>query len=93
MLTPEELSSIGKQKRDSIFSEEMVKFEKILLEEAKKGSEKVYIPAPNVKGLFYCDERQEAFASYLRDKGFRVQKDIEICGGVRQDPSWYLYIY
>lgn len=93
MLTPKELSSIGKQERDSIFSGEMVEFEKVLLEEAKKGSKKVHIPAPNVKGLFYHDERQEAFASYLRDKGFRVQKDIEISGGVRQDPSWYLYIY
>lgn len=93
MLTPEELSSIGKQKRDSIFSTEMVEFEKVLLEEAKKGSKKVRIPAPKVKGLFYYDERQEAFASYLRDKGFKVQKDIEISGGVRQDPLWYLYIY
>ena len=37
MLTPEELSSIGKQERDSIFSEEMVKFEKVLLDKAQKG--------------------------------------------------------
>ena len=93
MLTPGELSNIGGEVRNSVFAEEMVKFEKVLLEEAKKGVVKVHIPAPNIKGLFFYDERQEAFASYLRDKGFRVQKDIEICGGVRQDPSWYLYIY
>lgn len=93
MITAEELSNIGKQERDSIFSTEMVEFEKVLLEEASKGSKKVHIPAPDVKGLFYYDERQEAFASYLKDQGFKVQKDIEISGGVIQDPSWYLYIY
>lgn len=90
MLTPEELSSVGEQERDSIFSEEMVKFEKVLLEEAKKGSQKVHIPAPNVKGLFYNDERQEELAKYLRNKGFKVEKRVETIGEVVQSPSWYL---
>ena len=93
MLTPEELYNIGKQERDAIFMEEMEKFEKVLLEKAKNGSKKVLIPAPDIKGLFFYNEKQEAFASYLRDKGFRVQRDVEFVGGVRQHPSWYLYIY
>lgn len=93
MLTPEELYNIGKQDRDAVFAREMEKFEKILLEKAKNGSKKVRVPAPEIKGLFFYDERQEAFASYLRDKGFRVQKDVEFIGGVRQHPTWYLYIY
>lgn len=93
MLTPEELYNIGKQDRDAVFAREMEKFEKILLEKAKNGSKKVHVPAPEIKGLFFYDERQEAFASYLRDKGFRVQKDVEFIGGVRQHPTWYLYIY
>lgn len=93
MLTPEELYNIGKQERDATFAKEMEKFEKVLLEKAQKGSKKVYVPAPEIKGLFFYDERQEAFASYLRDKGFRVQKDVGFIGGVRQHPAWYLYIY
>lgn len=93
MLTPEELYNIGKQDRDTVFEKEMEKFEKVLLEKAKNGSKKVHVPAPNIKGLFFYDEKQEAFASYLRDKGFRVQKDVEFIGGVRQHPTWYLYIY
>lgn len=93
MLTPEELFNIGKQERDATFAKEMTKFEEVLVEAAKKGSKKVHVPAPDIKGLFFYDERQEAFASYLKDKGFRVQKDVEFIGGVRQHPSWYLYIY
>lgn len=93
MLTPEELYNIGKQDRDAVFVKAMEKFEKVLLEKAKNGSKKVQVPAPDIKGLFFYDEKQEAFASYLKDKGFRVQKDIEFVGGVRQHPSWYLYIY
>lgn len=93
MLTPEELFNIGKQEREATFAKEMTKFEEVLVEAAKKGSKKVNVPAPDIKGLFFYDERQEAFASYLKDKGFRVQKDVEIIGGVRQHPSWYLYIY
>lgn len=93
MLTPEELFNIGKQEREAAFAKEMEEFEKVLIEKAKKGMKKVYVPAPKIEGLFYYDERQEAFASYLKDKGFNVRKETEIIGGVRQEPSWYLYIY
>lgn len=93
MLTPEELFNIGKQARDAVFAKEMTKFEEVLVEAAKKGSKKVHVPAPEIKGLFFYDERQEAFASYLKDKGFKVQKDVEFFNGVRQHPTWYLYIY
>lgn len=93
MITPEELANIGKQDREAVFAKEMKEFEEVLIEKAKKGMKKVLVPAPEIKGLFFYDERQEAFASYLRDKGFRVQKDIEFIGGVRQHPAWYLYIY
>lgn len=77
MLTPEELFNIGKRERDAVFAKEMTKFEEVLVEAAKKGSKKVHVPAPEIKGLFFYDERQEAFASYLKDKGFKVQKDAE----------------
>lgn len=93
MLTPEELSNIAKQEIEPVFAKEMKEFEKVLIEKAKKGMKKVYVPAPNIKGLFYHDERQEAFASYLMDKGFKVRKEVEVIGGVRQHPAWYLYIY
>lgn len=93
MLTPEELANIGKQDREDTFAKEMKEFEKVLIEKAKKGMKKVQVPAPEIKGLFFYDERQEAFASYLKDKGFKVQKDVEFFNGVRQHPTWYLYIY
>lgn len=93
MITPEELFNIGKQEREATLAKAMEEFEKELLEKAKKGMKKVHVPAPKIKGLFYYDDRQEVFASYLMDKGFKVRKEVEVIGGVRQDPSWYLYIY
>lgn len=90
MLTPEELANIGKQDREDTFAKEMKEFEKVLIEKAKKGMKKVQVPAPRIKGLFYYDERQEAFASYLMDKGFKVRKEAQVIGEV---PEWYLYIY
>lgn len=93
MLPPEELGNIGKQEREATFAKEMKEFEEVLIEKAKKGMEKVHVPAPKIKGLFYYDERQEAFASYLKDKGSNVRKETEVIGGVRQEPEWYLYIY
>ena len=90
MITPEELANIGKQEREAAFAKEMEKFEKVLIEKAKEGMKKVQVPAPNIKGLFYYDEKQEAFASYLMNKGFKVRKEAAAIGEV---PEWYLYIY
>lgn len=93
MITPEELANIRKQEREDTFAKEMKEFEEVLIEKAKKGMKKAHVPAPKIEGLFYYDERQEAFASYLVDRGFKVRKEVEIIGGVRQEPEWYLYIY
>ena len=93
MLTPEELYNIGKQEREATFAKEMEDFEKVLIRKARKGIKKVHVPAPKIKGLFYYDERQETFASYLKDRGFNVRKEVEVIGGVRQEPEWYLYLY
>ena len=93
MITPEKLANIGKQEREATLAKAMEDFEKVLLEKAKKGIKKVCVPAPNIKGLFYYDDRQEVFASYLMSKGFKVRKESEVIGGVRQLPAWYLYIY
>ena len=93
MLTPEELYNIGKQERAATFAKEMEAFEKLLIRKATKGIKNVHVPAPKIEGLFYYDERQEAFASYLMDKGFKVRKEVEVIGGIRQEPEWYLYIY
>lgn len=90
MITPEELANIGKQEREATLAKAMEDFEKVLLEKAKKGMKKVQVPAPNIKGLFYYDEKQEAFASYLMNKGFKVRKEAAAIGEV---PEWYLYIY
>lgn len=93
MITADELSKIGKEHRDSIFAQEMTKFEEVLVETAKKGLNKIVVPAPDIEGLFFYDDKQEAFASYLEDKGFKVQKEVGFLGGVKQNPTWYLYIY
>lgn len=93
MITPEELANIGKPEREATLAKAMEEFEKVLLEKAKKGMKKAQVPAPEIKGLFFYDERQEAFASYLMSKGFKVRKESEVFGGRRYHPEWYLYIY
>ena len=93
MITPEELSKIAKKQMYSIFDKEMETFGNFLAERARQGAVKVQVPAPEVEGIFFYDERQEAFAGYLREKGFKVKKERDVSGGVLQDPSWNLYLY
>lgn len=93
MITPEKLSKIAKTKADAIFDKEMEDFEQLLIKVANEGASKVSVPSPEVNGMFFYDERQEAFAKYLKEKGFKVKKERDILGGVLQDPSWNLYLY
>ena len=93
MITPEELSKIAKTKTDAIFDKEMKDFEQLLIKIANEGALKVLVPSPEMNGMFFYYERQEAFARYLKEKGFKVKKERDILGGVLQDPSWNLYLY
>ena len=93
MITPEELSKIAKTTADAIFDKEMEDFEQFLIKIANEGALKVLVPSPEVSGMLFYDERQEAFARYLEEKGFKVKKERDILGGVLQDPSWNLYLY
>lgn len=93
MITPEELSKIAKTKADAIFDKEMEDFEQFLIKIANEGALKVLVPSPEVSGMLFYHERQEAFARYLKEKGFKVKKERDILEGVLQDPSWNLYLY
>lgn len=89
---PEELRDTAMKRRKSVHDEAFESFKEVLKKEAEDGATKVIIPAPSLPGLTFYDDLQEAFAQYLRTKGFAVKKTSVISGGVRQDPSWYLYI-
>ena len=93
MITPEEISKIAKTKAVAIFDKEMEDFDVFLIKIANEGALKVLVPSPEVNGMLFYDERQEAFARYLKEKGFKVKKERDILGGVLQDPSWILYLY
>lgn len=92
MLTPKELALLAnkhnhKTELDNFFENT---FESMVRASVKAGHTKIILPAPNLEGLFYHDERQEELAKYLRNKGFKVEKRVETIGGVVQSPSWYL---
>lgn len=93
MITPEELSKIAKAKTDAIFDKEMEDFEQLLIKIANEGALKVLVPSPEMDGMLFYYERQEAFARYLKEKGFKVKKERDIRWALCKYPTVFITKY
>lgn len=93
MITPAELKSrVG----GSEFAKDMENALNIVNETIEsalaKGDIRIVLPTHMKLGnLHYYDDKQNALAKKLSGMGFNCKRESEVIGGVRQDPTWFLY--
>jgi len=93
MMTPSELKELAKELdivRD--IDNALVEVDKVIRKALDRGDARVMIPTYMKLGnLRYYDDKQNIIAKELIKRGFNCKKESEICGGVRQEPIWYIY--
>lgn len=82
-------SKLNEQVRKDL-EEAYYRFERDFQEVVDRGHTEMLCPAPKIADLFCFDERQDFFAKYLRDRGYRVVRKARVIAGVLQVQMLYV---